>query len=191
MMQSITRLDKLIKNICFCLLIFLSHSCIPLRVAPIIEGDKIVQAKKFKKDLPKCYGFVFEDKKKADEFYNFINTKYNLKHNNVDSNVPIVIDNKTFYMSFFERERVTKTLNLIPIAVDAGLQNKGNDPIFADNYTSRDGYWYIIISVRDKEIKDCLDPSNPEQAIVIKHLKKLKDEYFMTTNYVEAYLKMK
>ncbi|MFV8379094.1 hypothetical protein [Flavobacterium sp. LB3R33] len=191
MMQSLTRLDKLIKNISFCLLIFLSHSCIPLRVAPKIEGDKIVQAKKFKKDLPNCYGFVFEDKKKADEFYNFINAKYNLKHNNVDSNVPIVIDNKTFYMSFFERERVTKTLNLIPIAVDAGLQNKGNKTLFDDNYTSRRGFWYIVISVRDKEIKDCLDPNYPEQTIVAKHLKKLKDEYFMTTNYVEAYLKMK
>ncbi len=179
------------KKLGLCLLILLFYSCIPLRIAPNIEGDKIVHAKKFKKDLPNCYGFVFEDKKKADEFYNFINTKYNLKHNNVDSNVPILIDNKTFYMSFFERERVSKTLNLIPIAVDAGLLSKGNDPIFEDNYTSRNGFWYIIISVRDKEIKDCLDPNYPELAIVTKHLKKLRDEYFSTTNYVEAYLKMK
>ena len=92
-------------------------------------------------------------------------------------------------MSFFERERVSKTLNLIPIAV--GLQSKGNNPIFEGNYTSRKGFWYIVISVRDKEIKDCLDPNYPEQAIVTKHLKKLRDEYFSTTNYVEAYLKMK
>ncbi|MBQ0908447.1 hypothetical protein KBJ98_07010 [Flavobacterium sp. F-328] len=182
---------KQVKKLGLCFLILLFYSCIPLRIAPKIEGDKIVQAKKFKKDLPNCYGFVFEDKKKADEFYNFINTKYNLKHSNVDSNVPIVINKKTFYMSFFERERISKTLNLLPIVVDAGLQTKGNDPIFEDNYTSRDGYWYIVISVRDAEIKDCLDPNHPEQAIVIKHLKKIKDEYFSTTNYVEAYLKMK
>ena len=173
----------------FMMLLF--YSCIPMRTAPNIEGDKIVQAKKFKKDLPNCYGFVFEDKKKADEFYTFINTKYNLKHSNVDSNVPIVIDNKTFYMSFFERERISKTLNLIPIAVDVVLQSKGNNPIFEGNYTSRKGFWYIVISVRDKEIKDCLDPSYPEQAIITQHLKKLRDEYFSTTNYVEAYLKMK
>ncbi len=89
------------KKLGLCFLILLLYSCIPLRIAPNIEGDKIVHTKKFKKDLPNCYGFVFEDKKKADEFYNFINTKYNLKHNNVDSNVPIVIDNKTFFYVFF------------------------------------------------------------------------------------------
>ena len=179
------------KKLRLCFLLFTFYSCIPLRIAPNIDGDKIVQAKKFKKDLPDCYGFVFEDKEKADEFYSFINAKYNLKHNNVDSNVPIVIDNKTFYMSFFERERVTKTLNLLPIAVDAGLQNKGNDPIFENDYTSRNGFWYIIISIRDADIKDCLDPTHPEQAIVTKYLKKLRNEYFSTTNYIEAYLKMK
>ena len=103
---------------------------------------------------------------------------------------PLLLTTRLFFMSFFERERVTKTLNLLPIALDAGLQSKGNDPIFEDNYTSRNGFWYIIISVRDKEIKDCLDPTHPEQATVIKHLKKIKDEYFSTTNYVEAYLKM-
>ena len=173
------------------MLLIIFQSCIPLRIAPKIESDKIVHAKKFKKDLPNCYGFVFEDKKKADEFYNFINTKYNLQHNNVSSNVPFVIDQKTFYMSFFERERATKTLNLIPIALDAGMQTKGNEPLFENIYTSRSGHWYIIIAVRNAELIDCLDPTRPEQASVIKHLKKIKDEYFSTTNYVEAYLKMK
>ncbi|CAH0335330.1 hypothetical protein FVB9288_00966 [Flavobacterium sp. CECT 9288] len=52
------------KKLGLCFLILLLYSCIPLRIASNIEGDKIVQAKKFKKDLPNCYGFVFEDKKK-------------------------------------------------------------------------------------------------------------------------------
>ena len=115
------------------LLILIAYSCIPYKIAPNIEGEKIIKAKKFKKNLPNFYGFIFEDPKNANEFYNFINAKYNLKHLNVDSNVPISINNETYYLSFFEREKATETINLIPIAVDAGLQSKGNDPIFEDN----------------------------------------------------------
>jgi hypothetical protein len=58
------------------LLILLAYSCIPYKIAPKIDGELIVKAKKFKKDLPNFYGFVFEDTKNTDEFYKFINTKY-------------------------------------------------------------------------------------------------------------------
>lgn len=179
------------KKIGCCLLIFLACSCIPLKIAPNIEGEKIVNAKKFKKGLPNFQGYVFEDKKNANEFYNFINSKYDLKHINVDSNVPITINNKTYYLSFFERERITKTLNLIPIIVDAKLNQNGNDAILQDLHTSRSGFWYLILTVTDLEIKDCLNPSYPQHQEIVNHLKNLKTEYFSTSNYIEAYLKMK
>lgn len=179
------------KKICFCLLILMAHSCIPVKIAPIIKGEKIANAKKFKKDLPNCNGFIFEDTKNAAEFYNFMNAKYDLNHTNVESNIPITINNRIYYLSFFERERTTKTVNLIPFAVDAALSAKGNDPILDGLYTSRAGYWYIIMSVRDAELKDCLDSNYPQQQDVFLHLKKLKEEYFSTSNYIEAYLKMK
>jgi hypothetical protein len=60
----------------------------------------------------------FEDTKNAAEFYNFMNAKYDLNHTNVESNIPITINNEIYYLSFFERERTTKTVNLIPFAVD-------------------------------------------------------------------------
>ena len=179
------------KKFGFYLLIFVVYSCIPLKIAPNIEGEKIANAKKFKKDLPNFEGFIFEDTKNANEFYNFINAKYDLKHINVDSNVPIIINNKTYYLSFFERERITKTINLIPIIVDAKLNQNENDAILQDLYTSRNGFWYIIITVTDGEIKDCLNANHPENEVIIKYLKNLKNEYFSTSNYVEAYLKMK
>ncbi len=179
------------KKICFCLLILIASSCIPVKIAPNIKEEKIANAKKFKKDLPNCYGFIFEDTKNAAEFYNFVNAKYDLNHTNVESNTPISINNKLYYLSFFERERTTKTVNLIPLAIDAGLSAKGNNPVLDGLYTSRNGYWYIIISVRDADLKDCLDPNYPQQQDVFHYLKKLKDEYFSTSHYIEAYLKMK
>lgn len=169
----------------------MSNSCIPMKIAPDIKGEKITNAKKFKKDLPNCYGFIFEDTKNAAEFYNFMNAKYDLNHTNVESNMPITINNKIYYLFFFERERTTKTVNLIPFAVDVALSAKVNNPVLESLYTTRNGYWYIIISVRDAEHKDCLNPNYPEQQNVFLHLKKLKEEYFSTSNYIKAYLKMK
>jgi hypothetical protein len=172
------------------LLILLAYSCIPYKIAPKIDGELIVKAKKFKKDLPNFYGFVFEDTKNADEFYKFINTKYNLKNMYVDSNVPIRINNKTYYLSFFERERSTATINLIPFAIDAHRSSKGNNPILEDLHTTRKGFWYIVLMVTDTEIKDCLNPNYAQYGEIVNHLKKLKKEYFSTSNYQEAYLKM-
>ncbi|MCL6460415.1 MAG: hypothetical protein I4O51_00890 [Flavobacterium micromati] len=173
------------------ILILLAYSCIPFQIAPNIKGEKLVKAKKFKKNLPNFYGFIFEDTKNANEFYTLINTKYNLKHSNVESNVPIIINNNTYYLSFFEREKSTKTLNLIPIVVDVKRQSNGNDPLLEDLYTSRSGYWYLVLTVADSDIKDCLKPNYPKREEIISHLKSLRDEYFTTSNYMEAYLKMK
>lgn len=181
----------LIKKLGCCLLIWSLFACIPYKIAPNIEGDKVMKAKKFKKNLPNFYGFIFEDKKNAYEFYNFINTKYDLKHHFVEANVPIIINKSTYYLSFFERERTTETVNLIPIAVDTGLTNKGNSPMLEDLYTSRSGAWYIILTVTDAELKDCLNPNYPKHQEILTHLKKLRVEYLTTNNYLEAYLKMK
>ena len=119
----------------------MSNSCIPVKIVPDIKGEKIANAKKFKKDLPNCYGFLFEDTKNAAEFYNFMNAKYDLNHTNFESNMLITINNKIYYLSFFERERTTKTVNLIPFAVDATLSSKGNNPVLKSLSTSRNGYW--------------------------------------------------
>ena len=69
-----------------------------------------------------------------------MNAKYDLNHANVESNIPITINNKIYYLSFFERERTTKTVNLIPFTFDAALSAKVNSPILDGLYTSRNGY---------------------------------------------------
>jgi len=166
--------------------ILLCTSCIPVRIAPNIKEDKLILAKKFKKNLPRKHSYIFEDPKDADEFYNYINTKYELNHENVEYNVPVMINENEYFLSFHEVERVTKTINLIPFMIDAGLDSNGITPLFEDIHSSRTGNWYIVLTVSDSEIKDCLNPNYKNRQEVLAFLKKLRLEYLGTTNYIDA-----
>lgn len=168
---------------------FLFFSCIPLRIAPNIKTDKVMLAKKFKRKLPKRHAFIFEDPKDANEFYNYINTKYELNHQDVEWNVPFDVDGELFYFSFYEVEIPDKTLNLLPIFIDAALKSRDSDPILEDAYMSRNGNWYLAITVADNEMNDCLKENYVKREAILKYLKAMRLEYLNTNNYLEALLK--
>lgn len=164
-------------------------SCIPIKIAPSIEDHKIILAKKFKRDLPRLHAFVFEDTRDADEFYNFINAKYDLGFREVETNVPLFIGDQLFYMSFFEREKTTQFVNLIPMVVDGILDSEGVDPILEDFYSTRNGHWFVVLTVHDPEFRDALAPDHKHRAIVIRYLDELQDEYFRSHPFREVSLK--
>jgi hypothetical protein len=168
----------------FLLLIF--TSCIPLRIAPNIKEEKLIVAKKFKRSLPRKHSYVFEDPKDADEFYNYINTKYGLNHEDVEFNVPVLINENEYFLSFHEVERITKTLNLIPLFIDAGLDSKGYSPVMEDSYSSRKGNWCIVLTVSDSKMGDCLNPKFANRQEVLGFLKEVRLEYLSTSNYLDA-----
>ncbi len=168
--------------------IFLLSSCIPLRIAPTIKEDKIKLAKRFKRSLPKQYALIFKDPKDADDFYYFVNEKYKLNHEAVEDNVPFNIDGKEFSFSFYEVERVTSTINLLPMFIDAAISDN-SDPIFEDLYASRKGHWYLVLTARDAKMEDSLHPEYKDRDLVIKHLRDLRIEYLNTHNYLETALK--
>lgn len=146
-------------------------------------------ARKFKRKLPKRHAFIFEDPKKANEFYNYINTKYELDHLDVEYNVPFIIDNKEYFFSFHETEIPDKTLNLVPMFIDATLSSQDYDPIFEDIHQTRKGNWYLVLTVSDNDFKDCLKSNYESREKVLKYLRDLKTEYLNTSNYLEALLK--
>jgi len=170
---------------------YLLSSCIPLRIAPNIKEDKIKIAKRFQRHLPKQYALIFKDQKAADEFYYFINTKYHLNHQSVEDNVPFKIDDTNFSFSFYEVERITKTINLVPFFLDAALSNHDMDPAFEDSYSSRKGHWYIALTSVDADMNDALSPNYNNRVAIIKYLRDLRIEYLNTNNYLETMLKMK
>ena len=170
-------------------LVFL-NSCIPIRIAPSIKDYKLTKGKRFKKGLPKKSVFVFEDPKEADEFYNYINTKFQLRNYFVDVEVPFYIDDRAFYFSFYEVEIPTKTINLIPLALDVALnQATDMDPVFDEAHTSRVGNWYIAMEVFSDTEKDCLREGSVSRDIVLSYLRDLKNEYLATDNYNEVVFK--
>lgn len=161
-------------------------SCIPLRVAPNIKEEKVVVAKKIKRTLPRNYSYIFEDPKDANEFYNYVNTKYELNNNEVEFNVPVLINKDEYFLSFYEVEIPTKTINLIPILIDAKLESDGNNTILEDAHFSRVGNWYIVLTISDSKMNDCLNPKFTNRQEVVNFLKDLRLEYLNTSNYLDA-----
>ncbi|MEN8799341.1 MAG: hypothetical protein ABF293_08850 [Flavobacteriaceae bacterium] len=170
---------------------FLLISCIPIKIPPKIEDHKVMKARKFKRDLPHSFGFVFKDPKEADEFYFYINSKFDLGFDQVETNVPMEIDNKLFYLSFHEREKASETLNLIPLVIDGALGSAGHGPFLEAAHTSRSEYWYIILTVEDNDMKDVLDPQHDDHRKVVDYLSRLRQEYINTHQYSELAFKKK
>lgn len=162
-------------------------ACIPIKFAPKFKNEayKVMQAKKFQKEMPKETAFIFKDPKDAEEFYNYINKKYRLDHLDVGHNVPFQLNGETLYLTYHEAERTDKTLNLPFMVIDAKRESNGNSPIFEDNYVSRKGHWYILITVYDKNLKNCLLDKHPLKDQTLQYLKALKQEYISTFNYEE------
>ncbi len=173
------------KQLPILLIFFLITSCIPIRIAPKIKDYKVKVAKKFKRNLPRDHAFIFKDPKEADEFYNYLNIRYQLNHQNVDENILFTIDDNKFFLSFYETEIPTKTINLLPMLIDAALDSKEMGTYFEDIYMSRKGNWYLVLTVFDVNMKDCLKPNHKYQKEVIIYLKNLKREYLSTNNYFD------
>lgn len=163
-------------------------SCIPVKVAPKFKNQdyKIAQAKKFKRKLNRETSFIFKDPKNEGEFYDYINTKYELNGKDVGINTPVLINDETLYFSFTETDKEDKSINLPLVAIDLKRQSNGNIPLFENNYVNRKGHWYILITVYDSNLKNCLLENSPNQKIVIDYLKALKKEYLNTSNYNEV-----
>ncbi len=160
-------------------------SCIPYKIAPKFKNEdyKVMKAKKFQRKLPKETSFIFKDPKEADEFYNYINKKFNLNHKDVGFNTPFQLNGKTYYLSYSEVERTDETANIGLVLTDLVLDEKVGVRVFEDNYSSRKGHWYLLLTVYDEDIKNCLIEKHPDRSMIIKYLKALKKEYLTTHNY--------
>ncbi len=168
-------------------------SCIPVKIAPKFKNQdyKIMQAKKFQRKMPRETSFIFKDSKSADEFYHYVNKKYNLNHKDVGLNTAFKFNDKTYYLSYSEVGKEDENANVGLALVDLVLEEKAGFTVFENNYTTRKGHWYIILTVYDEEIKNCLLNKHPMKSEITKYFRALKKEYLTTHNYEELLLTKK
>lgn len=171
------------KRISYILLLSICYSCIPLQIAPNLAEGKVYKAKKFKRSLPKQHTYVFTDPKDANEFYHFIRSKFQMNQDTDENNIPILIENRRYFLSFYETEKTTQTINLIPLALDATLIANDSEPILENIYTSRTGNWYIALTITDSNLNDALDPTYRDATKIVSFATELQEEYLATQNY--------
>jgi hypothetical protein len=183
------------KAISFLVLLGIVHSCIPIRIAPRIEDYKLVKGKKFKRSLPERHMFIFTDSKEADEFYNYINTKFQLHHTSVYDDIPFKIHEDQFFFSFYEVAISDKSLNIAtPFLATVGnkLLEVDDEPstIFnPDTSVLRTSNYYIAIEVYSDDENDCLAKDSVSKESVLNYLSALKEQYLATHNYNEVLFK--
>ncbi|SHI48892.1 hypothetical protein [Pseudozobellia thermophila] len=177
------------KSIAIAGLLFFSFSCIPVRVAPSIKDYKVTKGKRFKRSLSKRNFFIFEDPKEANEFYNYVNTKFQLNHVNVYDDVPFTIDGQNYFFAFYEISIPNKTLNLAPalfnVAMNRLLDTEDDTYIDGQDMLRKDD-WYIAIEVYSDAEKDCLSEDSLSRDSVLAYLRGLKNEYLTIHNYHET-----
>jgi hypothetical protein len=166
-----------------------------LRIAPKIGDYKITKGKKFKRSLSKRQMFIFEDTKEAEQFYNFVNIKFQLEDSDVYDNVPLEIKGRPYFFAWYEVEIPNKSFNLIPATFDLVLNlTLGNDEMESyvsslENTFIRKGNWYLVLEVYTDLESDCLAETSLSKEDVLKYLRKLKKEYLATDNYNETVFK--
>jgi hypothetical protein len=72
--------------------------------------------------------------------------------------------------------------------VDAKLEQEGIGPLLESSYTSRNGQWYIIMTVFDEGGNDALHPKHAMQKPVKAYLNTLRKNYLKHENYYEILL---
>jgi hypothetical protein len=174
----------------FLFVLQMAGSCIPLRTAPEIVDYKVTRGKKFNRKLPQREMYIFRDTKEADAFYNYVNMKYGLNHQNVFDDVPFVLEGTQFFFSFYEVEITDKSLILFPAMFDlfVGGALGWEEPILSDDWevVNRKGNWFVAIEVYNDFEKDCLSSTSLSKVSVLNYLTGLKDDYFSYRTILES-----
>lgn len=178
------------KKVLYLLLIALLQSCFPVSIAPNLEKGQLFEARKFKKQLPNQYSYIFTDPKDAHEFYYFISSKFpSNEDGDSETNVPVFIKDRQYFVTFYETEKSSKAVNLLPMFTN-GVLEKNNIPVRTDQpFILRDGTWYIALIITDEDYNDALSPSYTHHNDVMQFSRSLQNEYFITNNYNSLLLK--
>ena len=176
----------LMKKLYYLLLLLFIQSCFPVSIPPNLENGKLMEAKKFKRKLPNQYAYIFTDPKDANEFYYYISAKFPPnQEGDSEENVPARINNTDYYVSFYETEKKSKFVSLMPFVEQAALNKENDETLLFDEVviTPREGTWYIALIITDADFNDALSPKHKNRNKVLEYARSLHAEYISTHNY--------
>jgi len=160
------------------------QGCFPVSIPPNLEKGKLIAGQKFKRKLPDQYAYIFTDSKDANQFYYYLSAKFPPNEiGDSESNVPVVVDNHNYYISFYETEKKSRVVNLIP-AIANEIMDRKNVPISIDEPPIvRGGTWYIALMISDEQFNDALSPQYHRHQDMLKYAKSIHQEYLGTRIY--------
>ena len=78
-----------------------------------------------------------ENPKAANEFYDYINVKYDLHDNNVYDDVPFMLEDKLSFFSFYEFEVKDKAIPILGIFADVLLSRALDSEEYQPGFTPK------------------------------------------------------
>ncbi|MBC9797286.1 hypothetical protein [Sinomicrobium weinanense] len=149
--------------------VVLTHGCIPVKQAPRISEYRIERGVDIDKSIKtKKNIFIFQNRKRAPHFFNFISGKYKLKPHGGGKRFSVNLNDTDFDIFVFAPQISDAYLDF------TGLTDEDeNDP----GYNSGDAYHYIAMRVSSEYEEDCLSLNSLQHNVVVNYLKELKTEY--------------
>lgn len=144
-----------------------------------------MKTRRFIRQLPQQHAFVFQDSKAPDAFYQFFNITFSSLSQWTDANLPISVNGASYFFSFYGVEKITKTIHLFPFIVATALEEKGVPRFFEGFYTRHQPHAYIVITVQNEALEDCLEPRHPAREYLVDFLATVRKEYLVTNNYID------
>ncbi len=135
-----------------------------------------MEAKKFKRKLPNQYVYIFTDLKDANEFYYYISTKFPPnQEGDSEENVPAQINNTDYYVSFYETEKKSKFVSLMPFVEQAVFNSDADETALFDEVViiPREGTWYIALIITDVDFNDALSPNYKDRDKILEYARSL------------------
>ena len=160
-------------------------SCLSLQPASLADDYRVTKARKWVKEKPRTYHFVFENPKPPEEWRWFTQIHFGVYNAPEQRHFVFEVDHKPYTLLYTSFSRSGERINFWAMVVDELLLRWINMSLLEAHHSDERVRQYVRVSVRDAHEKDALHPSHPHRATVIAYLEELRHTYLDTNNYMD------
>lgn len=173
------------RRILFYFLSFVLVGCLSLQPASLIDDYRVTKSRRWVKEKPRTYHFVFENSKPPEEWRWFTQIHFGVYNDPQQRHYAFEVDHKPYTLLYTSYTRTGERINVWAMVLDELLLRWINMSFFEPDHTTKNIRQYVRVSVRDAHEKDALHPSHPHRKTVIASLEELRRTYLATNNYMD------